>query len=480
MARWAWLLAVVALLGAAAFFLLPKDKSAPRAPSEEAHLPAERSRSKQLVSTRATEDEDVAARGSVSGSVSYTDDRPAGGLSISIDAVLRTTTGPDGRFRFEHVRPGPYLAHLGDYELRGFHLLAGEHRTLDFRVPRFAHVSGIITAAYTLEPLEEILVQIHSAQGRALGAAHTDKDGQFHFGQIPEGRHSLVVLDAADSRLYAQPLAAYETQRLPCVVGEGGGDLQIRLERARPLSIRFERVPEAWYGELRFALRFRDRAGQLVDLGWGSGEEPLWLNEDGGLKYPPPEPPPGEYELSLEAPLWFRPIPWLSQRLFVPGGPMPPPEQTIRLPEGAPVTLISDDQPGGLGPSMRIGPVMLFFPSAKEARFPYVPEGQHGIWIMRPDHEIRVGELNVLPGHEIRYQLPPSGTATLRGRPDPYGKSPAELRTLDGLRVARAANRSGNFAFVRLQPGSYVLVLGERRIPVQLAVGQDLDLGVLR
>ena len=69
---------------------------------------------------------------------------------------------------------------------------------------------------------------------------------------------------------------------------------------------------------------------------------------------------------------------------------------------------------------------------------------------------------------------------SLRGRPDPYGKSPAELRTLVGLRVARAARRSGNFAFVGLQPGSYVLVLGERRIPVQLAVGQDLDLGILR
>ena len=129
---------------------------------------------------------------------------------------------------------------------------------------------------------------------------------------------------------------------------------------------------------------------------------------------------------------------------------------------------------------MRIGPVILFLQRTRKVRFPYVPAGRHGIWFLRANQEIRVGEVEVRAGNEIRHELTLSGTAVLRGRPDPYGESAAELRRPNGQVVAREAGSSSDFAFIGLQPGSYLLVLGERRIPVQLAYDQDLDLGILR
>ncbi|MFB3065901.1 MAG: carboxypeptidase regulatory-like domain-containing protein, partial [Planctomycetota bacterium] len=213
MARRAWLFPIVGLLAAAMFLIFHKDESAPRKLPEQTRPISKRPSTGDdsavalapvgSDSRKPTEHERAGMRGSVSGTVLYTDGAPAAGLSVSIDAALQARTDPDGRFRFDDLKPGAYFVFVEEDELWGFHLLPGEQRTLDFRIPHSALVSGVITAADTLEPLDEVFATVQGSDGRTLRVAMTNKDGRFEC-RVPEGRHSLLV-----------HAAAYQMQQLP-------------------------------------------------------------------------------------------------------------------------------------------------------------------------------------------------------------------------------------------------------------------------
>lgn len=226
------------------------------------------------------------------------------------------------------------------------------------------------------------------------------------------------------------------------------------------------------------AFVFKDRMGRLPDLTWGSGEEPLWLNDAGELKHPPPAPPPGEYDMRTVATGRLQLIPWLSQPLSVPEGPVP--EQTIRFPDGGSVVLEFPWATREHACFLRVGPILVFENAAEELRIPYVPEGRHRSWLFSRSYEVRVGEVTVTAGREVRIPQPPGGSAALRGRPDPPGDDVVVLRDERGEVIASQWAPSDDFEFGLLPPGSYVIEVDDRRFAVTLEEGESRDLGILR
>jgi len=427
-----------------------------------------------LATTRGQEEEPAPGRATISGRVRYSDGSAAPGRRIQVGPSLWTDTDEDGRFRFRDAEPGGYFAAVDGAFLLRFQIAVGEVRDLDIEIAR-GHVGGIVLDAETGEPINEVTVLL--GPDRWGLASFTGRNGRFEFPTVPPGTHRLVALDAASNRCYSEPLSAYETETVACPVGGSDVDLAFRLRRARPLQVRFENVPSAWRSELPLALVFKDRLGQLPDLACGSGEVPLWLDDAGRLRHPPPAPPPGEYDMVTVA-TRRQPIPWLSQPLSVPKGPVV--EQTIRLPDGGSVVLEFPWATREHTCFLRVGPILVMENAVAELRIPYVPEGRQGIWLLCTRYEVRVGEVTVTAGREVRIAQPPGGSAALRGRLDPPSDELVVLRDERDEVIASQWRWSYDFEFGLLPAGSYVFEAGDLRFPVTLAEGETKDLGILR
>ncbi|MHC4955070.1 MAG: hypothetical protein ACYTGZ_14420 [Planctomycetota bacterium] len=299
---------------------------------------------------------------------------------------------------------------------------------------------------------------------------HTGEDGTFWLGWVPGGAWSVRVTPGN------YLLDSHSFVRLPADVRGRDTDLRVEIDRSPPLPIRFTNLPPEWRETLPLVLWWYDPSGNLLSLpptnaiGWPSGHSSTPLDREGRPRNRVPVPPPGIYTIRLVddqirsrdfGPHWF------EQTITIDEGV--PGELVVRVPDGARVTVITQEEHERLA----IGPVIAWSGSETEHRFARVPAGKHEIWSHDRFSATRIGEVSVPIGGEIRCELAPIGSATLTGI------SSEEFRLCDASTGVPVAiwYPDAKFRFRNLRAGRYVLVTRARRVPVDLVDGQVLDLG---
>lgn len=503
----AGLVAVVALLWA----LLPQKAANRTAPSPATGplKPAPTATGGSPAEPEAAPPEAEAAPGTVSGTLRYEDGTPAVGGKLTMhsgDVEVDAT----GAFRFDNVRPGYQSIFLvRQLELREFWLDPGEERRFDLVIARGGTLRGRVVAAEERLPLN-CAVDLVTREGRIIYRDGT-RGGSFDFGWVPGGGYYVVAhghyarwnpakLDASAGKVAPEPedgefdlrnrdlevaKPGFQTTVVACDVDRPDVALEIALPHSRSIDVRFENLPPEWAGrgdvEIRYVIQWRDRRGLDFTLppsnaiGWSfGGPFGTALDERGAASLRAP--PPGVYTMSFVDPYGRVPA-WLEQEVTIPEGSLPDP--VIRLPDGARV-IVSHGGPDGLA----IGPVIAYAARASDADrvFARVPAGHHAIWTLGDFCKVRVGEIDVPSGGEIRHEIKPSGTASLYARLESTdGDDPAELRREGDNEVVASEYRPRHwFSFFELEAGRYTLIVKGRRIPIVLAEGQRLDLGVIR
>ncbi len=453
------------------------------------------------------------AFGTVTGTLRYEDGAPAVGRSLTIDGEQDVEVDAAGDFHFDNVRPGYRTLFLVPrLELRDLWLEPGEERGIDLVIARGATVRGRVVAADERVPVF-CAIDVVTREGRILHRGETKKHGLFDLGWVPgagyvvahghcaqwsrrkpdvskggsdpepdEEEHEGELENWGRDRELAKP--PLQSAVVACDTDRPDVALEIALPRSRGIEIRFENLPPEWTGRgsaIPYMIWWRDRRGIDLTLppsnaignpfpGFGS----ISLDERDTVHLSAP--PPGVYTMSLLDPNGFLPA-WVEPEVTIPEGA--PPDQTIRLPDGARV-IVSHGGPEGLA----IGPASAFPPRPPDPGhvFPRVPKGHHAIWRVGRFSRVRVGEIDVPSGGEIRHEIGPSGTAGVRAKLEAAGgDDPAELRRESDNEVVASECWSRHwFAFSGLEAGRYTLIVKGRRIPVVLVEGEKLDLGVIR
>jgi hypothetical protein len=450
------------------------------------------------------------ARGTITGTLRYEDGAPAVGRKLTIHGEADVEVDAAGVFRFENVRPGSHTIFLvRQLDLTELWLEPREERRFDLVIARGATVCGRVVSADERVPVF-CAVDVVTREGYILYRGQTYKNGLFDFGWVPGGsyvvahgnnaqwsREKTEVSKGDDEELegefepWGRDLKVAKPGFQSAVVAYDGDRpdvaMEIALPRSRQIEIRFENLPPEWTGpidyEIRYMIWWRDDRGINFTLPPSNaigqsfdGVEWTSLDERGAVSMPAP--PPGTYTMSFLDPYGRVPV-WIEQKVTIPEGPLP--DLAIRLPDGARVIVLR-----GGRECLAIGPAIAYPPRPRRSApdpehvFPRVPRGHHAIWRLDRFHRVRVGEIDVPATGDIRHVLGPNGTSQLQAKLESNAQDdPAELRReADGEVVAQEYWPLHWFEFSGLEAGRCTLVVKGRRIPVVLAEGQRLDLGV--
>jgi len=433
----------------------------------------ERSRARTSEETEPpSEEAEAERRGVIRGTIRYEDGSPVTGLNVLLDDFWEKPL-VDGTFRYERVPAGCRWLYLESVLVETILLRPDQERRLDIRVRRGGRVKGLATAADTGEPIRHRVVSLKGPW--ETNARLTGDDGAFDLGWVAGGSYDLVVVH----------YGAYGGTVVPCDVDKDL-DVAVAVPRAVPLRVRFDnlleewRVDNGWAANARYSLHldvlFHDSAGRLLSLpysnriGWPHGPRSIELDEHGRPVRPFRAPGRGTYSLTLRGRRCENP--WLRIPALVPD---PSKEIVLRFPDGVPVTVVGD---GEVLSALRIGPARVGVSDEGVAYFERTPFGRHVIWHSTRFSEVKVGEIEVVGKEAIEHDLGPLGRARLRGLAATEFL-PELRRAADDALVARKLGGGSLFRFVPLHAGAYVLVHGDLRVPVTLAAGQDLDLGLV-
>jgi len=419
------------------------------------------------------------ATGTVFGTVRYEDGVPATGLRVTVWNGKAPTLGDDGCFRFEGVDADTsHRLSVEGVTVARFSISPDEERRLDIVLPRGGTLCATVVTKEEGEAIQDCRILLSSTEWGWITMGMSREDGTFEVGWVPGGHYRFLVFPR-------YPYAVDPTHRTAAVevqVGDGGLAFRITLQPARPIPLRFQNLPPEWTERMPLVAWWYDRQGRLLSLppsnaiGWDGGDWDTDLDPLGRPKYGLPIPPVGEYTLELVQVTpreGYYGLPWLTMPVVV--AETMPSEITVRLPDGARVTVVAQDA----FEELNIGPARAYRERREPAHyvFPRVPAGHYVIWERDRWNQVRVGEITVPTGGEIREDLSPAGTAIL------VGKSPALLelrRASDDLLVARADFGGGQFRFSHVPAGRYLLSTGQSQVQVDLLDGQTLDVGSVR
>jgi hypothetical protein len=416
-------------------------------------------------------DEAAEPRAIICGTVKYEDGAPAEGLRVHCVAGPEVSLDPQGSFHFE-VEPRVFWkVCLGRIALEMIYAEPGEEYRVNAVVPRGAELHGVVVTADGGRAATGCLVFLFSERWGTLGMIETRRNGHFDTDWLPHGTYDVIVQPVRHQR-YRTEIVSFDSTT--------GRRLRIALSPAPAMPLRFENLPPEWRSGLPLVVWCFDgksrlltpaptnRIGARVD-----GLRSLDLDEEGRPTSSMPTPEPGNYTLALLDPA-HRERRWLTRDIVVTDGPLE--DIVLRIPDGARVVVTPEGDTTNLD-NLVIGPAAASNSDDGVYLFPRVPAGHHAIWWSGNGALVRLRDIDVPKSGEIRCTPHiPEDAAAITGWAARRG--PTELRRPgDDQLVARKSPRGLWFEFAPLAPGHYVLVVGERRVPITLAPRQRLELG---
>lgn len=424
-------------------------------------------------------------KGSVAGRLVLGDGTPLVGVKVALwgSAVISDVTDADGSFHLHGDWVGTRQVCIrGTHEfdavvLKAVKMRVNERVDVEIVVDAGHELAGTVRTAADDKPIANNLVVLR--RPGALGdddvqagyaSVHTDAEGRFQFAYLPSGRYSFTVEEEG-----------YLTHQQRIEIAPGVRDIDVRLERARPWTIRWTGLP-------------RDAAGTRVSWrsygeGNGAGVGTSGAAEvDAAGEMQISAPAPGRYKFVFLASARTQRV---EQIVEVPAGVLEPLELAVE--QGVRLRGRLLDTQGRPVPDVRVlvgNGDMAKTDSAGAFAVPKVLKpGTQGVWAYAGRSGVRLEdiELKELGAAEVELRLP--GTARLRGKvvaEDPRYLS-GWLMAL-GPRIDQRAyirlEDDGHFDVAHLPAGRFRLQLtlyGCQSVnrEVELAAGKTLDLGTL-
>jgi len=250
--------------------------------------------------------------------------------------------------------------------------------------------------------------------------------------------------------------------------------------RASPLRLRFENVPPEWQQRIPLFIEIRDEADRLHALRPGDsigsfgGPASVDIDSTGHPLNPPPTPAPGKYVLSLRHKAWVD-VAYLEIPIESPACGNA--EVLVHIPDGARVVVSQANHlasRAGKLSGLAIGPAGEYLDLQDNVVLPRVPAGHHTIWKTSSWAIVRIGEVDVPASGDVAYVVDRELNANIEGKSE--GACAVRLlRAADSVLVAEKRNGSPQIGFSPLAPGRYVLVVDERRIPIDLHAREVID-----
>ncbi|MDI5965687.1 MSCRAMM family protein [Streptantibioticus silvisoli] len=137
----------------------------------------------------------------------------------------RALTGADGRFELSAPEPGAYVliaAAEGHRPQATAVIAGGEQVTHDIVLAGNGGLSGVVRAEAGGQPVSGAIVVVTDPSGEVLATAKTGTNGDFAFGELPDGTFTVAV-NAAGYRPTALPVetGARGTGRLEVALSAG-------------------------------------------------------------------------------------------------------------------------------------------------------------------------------------------------------------------------------------------------------------------
>ena len=416
-------------------------------------------------------------KGSVAGKLIYDDGTPVSGKRVALwgSSRIEDVTDEHGAFHLH----GEWVASRGVY-FRGPHewdalhikevqMKKDERVFVHLTVQRGHELEGTLRDARTGDALIDTQVilrrpRLHNAVQAGYASDHTDENGTFRIDHLPPARYSILV-----KRKGYQPHFGYVE------VVDDMRPLDIRLQAARPLRVRFEGIsPGAQGTRLNWMFHALNRESVF------SPDGQSMIDEHGEVRIDAP--PPGTYEFTLHGTKY---TPRIERNPFVVGeGPLPP----LILKVSARRRLIGTVR-SSLGkpiPMLELSIGNASTRSGVEGRFVFetAPEGEQVVWARHRVSQIRVGTVVVRGAPETHADISMPGAARIRATFSWKGQGEAlgSVKNEQGLEVARLRTRNGAVLDLpHLAAGAYELLLfrpGSASFfrQIQLGDSQILDL----
>jgi len=423
-----------------------------------------------------------AGKGSVSGTLTYADGKPAGGLRLGLSDSphIVVVTDEAGRFHIhgdwvarrtlQIVGPRSYVLGLTPVQL-----VADQRVELDAQIERGFAIDGQLLREHDRTPIAGVLVVLRRPginSGNMIQAGRawvkTDADGHFRFDHVPPAAYLLQV----------DGVGGFEAHELSLDVRADPERRDLLLRRARPIRVRLLNVDAAATGT-DIAYHWERMAGWPL-----RSEGRAVLDAQGELKIFAP--PPGTWTVRLDA--GARTPPFLRENVVVKGGH--PEALELDVPDGVRMEgrlLDMDGQPVAAAQLMASGDVRATTGADGSFVIPWIAIGEVHFSLREERLLTPLATVQATRGAANRVTLRLLGRSSLRVKAIPAGAVTSGVASLtaSSARMAAAhcqADEGGVYHFRHLGPGTYTLVVfsglgGPLRRKLTLGANEDMDLG---